>query len=658
MHPTLHSLLTLAEVALAAYAVGRPLTSRFRIAEDDWLAKLVWSLSLGLLGAGLIITGLGLFGGLYGPLISGLSVAGAVGGFAWAVYDVRCAQPAFESARLHLQQVAAPEDPIASPWLLRGLLCLFAAAAGGSFLSALAPPLDGDALCYHLQLPKQFLAQHGLFHAHFDENDTFPLLAEMWYLWALALGDPVVPQLIHWLTGLLLSGAAVLLAEMFVKRSWAWVAGAITLLVPGISNQMSSPLNDVAVALFTTLSLLAAMSALGLPATPECPDGNGAQRLSSRPIPRHAWSIIAGLMLGGAWSIKYTSLLFTAAAATALAIYLVRRREQLPQRLRSLAIATAIAACVAGVWYVRAAWHRGNPVYPFFAQHIGQAAPHNSLPKRKTPLGLNLADMASAPWQLTMKPQEFGGRGHQLGALFLISLPLFLLAWPAHRLGPIIILAGLYALLWYTLRQNLRFLYPLVPLASVAAACAWIQIRRLPSLPRGLAIGALVATACFQSLLPLVRARHALPVAAGWESRQSYLARREPTWPVAEFISRNLPPEARILSQELRAFYINNPVIREKLFYARGGYGSQLQPQALPQVLRQAGFEYLLLAEAQGGGLHYNARLSKLVDELARHDANAVEVLFDSTFGNEEATRRYRLVRLHAPVDPSNRKSL
>ena len=37
----------------------------------------------------------------------------------------------------------------------------------------------GDALCYHLELPKRFLQDGGLTFRPNDDNITFPLLAEM-----------------------------------------------------------------------------------------------------------------------------------------------------------------------------------------------------------------------------------------------------------------------------------------------------------------------------------------------------------------------------------------------------------------------------------------------------------------------------------------------
>src|SRR4029450_2739993 len=58
---------------------------------------------------------------------------------------------------------------------LLAIPCLL--AAGASLVSARAPAGAGDALCYHLELPKVFLARGSIEYLPLHENSTFPLLA-------------------------------------------------------------------------------------------------------------------------------------------------------------------------------------------------------------------------------------------------------------------------------------------------------------------------------------------------------------------------------------------------------------------------------------------------------------------------------------------------
>ena len=176
------------------------------------------------------------------------------------------------------------------------MLLLAGAACVGSLVGALAPPTAGDALCYHLDLPKRFLAEHALCYPPYSDNATFPLLVEMWYLWGLALDGAVAAQLVHWTLGILLALAAVVLARPILGRAWAWIVGAVVVLVPGVNNQMTAPLNDLGLAVLTTLALAAWWRATV---------GMEGRR----------WFLLAGLAGGGALGTKYLALVFALAVA-------------------------------------------------------------------------------------------------------------------------------------------------------------------------------------------------------------------------------------------------------------------------------------------------------------------------------------------------------
>src|SRR5487761_328035 len=76
------SLLTLATIAFAAYAVGRPLIRALGVAEDDALATGVWSVGAGLIAAGTTVSVLGFAGLLYKAVIGVLTLGAAFYGLA------------------------------------------------------------------------------------------------------------------------------------------------------------------------------------------------------------------------------------------------------------------------------------------------------------------------------------------------------------------------------------------------------------------------------------------------------------------------------------------------------------------------------------------------------------------------------------------------
>lgn len=621
-----------AAIVLAAFAVGRPCLRWFTTSQQDQFAVAVWSTSIGLVLWSLALMGLGLLGVLYRPLIGVLTMAAFFIGLGELLSALQ--------ARRHGVVIQPDQGEVTHAWskpfprpLTAGLLLLTACVVAGSGISALAPPTAGDALYYHLQLPKIFLAEHHLAYLPMHEKSTFPLAVEMWYLWGLAIEGPVTAQMLHWVTGLVAAGASVLLARSLLGDRWAWVVGVVVLCVPGISNQMTAPLNDVALVALTTLALVAWREAV-----------------HEQDNPRGF--LLAGLMLGAAAGTKYLALIFAAAMSALIVWQLVTQ----PRQRRVLASGATIVACTAllvgGAWYLRGAYYHGNPVYPFFAQHLGDAAPE-VLGASKTPLRWNLLEVLSAPWTLTMQPERFGGRGHQLGGLFLAALPLLVFARRLRGLGALLIISAAYGVLWYALRQNVRFLLPVVPLLSTAVVWVVMETSRMPSFPRCATRGVLAALLVVGALVPLVRARRQAAVVCGLQTRKQYLEQREPTYRTAELTNLLLPADAHILSLDYREFYFKHRVTREKNYRFHHDYLSAIEAKgSVDAPLRKAGFTHLLLAEnPDSKGIQFERRLPELVDRQIARETEAgkstLKTLHDYTYKDIDGVRRrYRLIAL------------
>lgn len=626
MVASLTSLLALAAILLAAYGLGWPLVRGLRLGLADRLETTLWSVGLGLVAFGALWMACGMCGLLHRELIAVLTVAAAF----WGLGEMLQASIQARAGRLVLNDHRAPVSVALAPpsraliWAF-GVCCATALAA--SLVSALAPPTAGDALCYHLELPKRFLAEHRLVFLPDHENSTFPLLVEMWYLWALALDGGVAAQLVHWALGLLLALAAVALARPIVGRHWAWPAGAIVLLTPGVTNQMTAPLNDVGLATMTTLAVAAWWRG--------AIDDDG---------PR--WYVLAGLFLGAALGTKYLALLFAAAWFVTWTVLSWHARPRAANWLRGGLTMLVLAAALAGPWYARAAWHRGNPVYPFFQslvdEHVPATVRDSKLALGRTPWGL-----AAAPWAVTMSPERFGGRGHQLGYAYLAMLPGLFWARRLRGVRVLLGISGAYVLGWYLLRQNVRFLFPLVPLWATPCAWVWIESRRLSRAPATLVTAALVGALTLGALWPVYRARNHWRVAIGAETRMKFLQRNEPSYPAALLANILADHGTKILSEENRGFYFTGDVTQESLYRRRTAYDRANRD--LATSLRRDGFRYLLLAESTGGsGIEYDGALSRRVDRSRqRHGELEFRELAAYDFQDADgATRHYRLMRV------------
>ncbi len=285
----------------------------------------------------------------------------------------------------------------------------------GTALTALMPVTDGDALCYHLQVPKVFLMRGSVGFLPDLHETVYPLVTEMLYAVALEFRGPVACRGIQWILGLVFAANVTALARPSLGRR-AWWAGAVALSVPAVSNGMSAPLNDVALAAFGTAAIFAWV------------------RLHERPGAKAA--IVAGLLAGLAIGVKYPALVLCGLLAPTIALRAVirpfpRQADARPRwlALTGLYLLTALAA--GGWWYFRAYVHTGNPVYPFFGEAFGGAGLAVVLDPSKRPLPVTPLNMLSALAPLSLQPDRFDSFSHQFGPVFLLFLPaLFLYRAP------------------------------------------------------------------------------------------------------------------------------------------------------------------------------------------------------------------------------------
>ena len=632
----LQSLIALLLIGLAAYGVGNGLLRGLRIHVQDRFSEFVFSISVGLILVGTGLAILGLVGLLYAPLIGVLTLAGAF----WTVGTLLQSRHALpEPADREIGADVPPESPRETPsdGLLWFAATLSVVASLGALVGAAAPTTAGDALCYHLELPKAFLADNHLAFYPYSENSTFPLLVEMWFLWAIALDGPVAAGLVHWLLGLIFAGATVVLATPIVGRRWGWMAGCVALLVPGVTNQMTAPMNDLGFAMTTTVALAAWWRAVIVE------EGR-------------RWMIVAGIAAGGALATKYLALLFAVAMAAGCLWVARRRGHKRRLVLESVAVIAVVAVSTSGLWYVRAAWHRGNPVYPFLTEVFVPEGPmyadaHETLPESKSRLGRTVWGPITAAWHVTMEPDRLGGRSHQPGVLFLAILPGLLLARRLRGLGTLLLIGAAYWIVWYLLRQNVRFLLPIIPIGAIAAVWVFAEMRRFPAPARWAGTGIVCAILVAYALVAAERNREQLAVATGLQSRDAYLSEVEPTWQAAAASNASFGELGHLLSLDYRAYYFECPVTREKVYRRYTGYDRLIEsPEQLVPFLRDAGFTHLLLAENMNeDGVQFDGILPRLVaDNRTIRGEKAFPVLWEYTFDDVDGGKRqYQLVLVH-----------
>ena len=443
-----------------------------------------------------------------------------------------------------------------------------AACLVGTLLCALPPVTEGDALSYHLQVPKLFLERGSVDFLPDLPASVYPMLTEMLYAVALSLRGPVACRLVHWLLGLVFALNVAALARPTLGPR-AWWAGTIALLVPAVSNGMSAPLNDVSLAAFGTAAMVA------------------WTRYADCPTTRAA--ALTGVFTGLALGVKYPALVL--AGLIGFAIVVVA-----PKRAANLMVFVLAACLVGGCWYARAYAHTGNPVYPFFRQVFGGSGLDEVLAPKRRPLPLTVWGFVTALKPLTLEPARFDSFFHQLGPAFLLFLPPILMARPPRRVLAVLAIGYAFLLLCMTQRQSTRFLLIAVGPLSVGVAWvanAWSQRRSWPG--RVLVVGLMLVLVA-ESAWSLARARHGMKVALGVEATDAFLSRREPTYRVGRWIAVNLPENARIVGQDHRGFYLPRDYTMERVHRLRTGLGrSGEDARTVVTHLQRAGFTHLLM---------------------------------------------------------------
>lgn len=489
----------------------------------------------------------------------------------------------------------ADSPPSAFDRLMRVFLLATVAATA---VSSLAPVMDGDALCYHLQVPKVFLMEGATTYEPDLHETVYPLATEMLYLIALAFRGPIACRCLQWTLGLAMAANVTALARPSLGRR-AWWAGAGALLVPAVTNGMSAPLNDVALAAFGTAALASWM------------------RLYEAPGRKAA--LVAGAFAGLAIGVKYPALVLAAMLAAGLVVRPLVARKGSPLRgwtdgltLASYFVPALIAAGCA--WYLRAYIATGNPVHPFFRSVFG-AGLDEVLDPIKRPLPVTAWNLLTSLAPLTLEPHRFDSFAHQFGPIFLLFLPALLLERAPRRVLGLVMFGYVFLMLCMTQRQSMRFLLIAVGPLSIGVAwlaSTWLDRRTIPA--RALAF-ALLAVLGMESCVAMARAGRAAGAVLGAETAAQYLARREPTYRVGRWIDAHLPPAAHVIGQDHRGFYIPREYTMELAHRRRTDLGGNGETdREIVAALLHEGYTHLMMCPPrEGSDVEFDPTLGKLL---------------------------------------------
>ena len=603
-------------LTLLTTGLGACVLQRLRLAPDRALDLFGLAFPLGAGVVALVALLLGQFGALN---VTALAILLAIVAEIGLLSGVRL------TGRL-AREVFGPSDGSGVDRLMRVFL---AATVAATAISSLAPVTDGDALCYHLQVPKVFLMEGA---AVFDPDlheTVYPLATEMLYLIALAFRGPVACRGVQWMLGLAMAANVTALARPSLGRR-AWWAGAGALLVPAVTNGMAAPLNDVALAAFGTAAIAA------------------WARLHDAPGRKAA--ILAGVFAGLAAGVKYPALVLAGMLGGAVLIRPLFTRRANGRDALVLASWFAMAMFAAGgAWYVRAYVHTGNPVHPFFRDWFGSGL-DEVLDPIKRPLPVTAWNLLTALGPLSLQPHRFDSFAHQFGPIFLLFLPALLLEKAPRRVLGLVLLGYGFLMLCMTQRQSMRFL--LIAVGPLSVGVAWLAStwRDRRSIPARALIVAIVAVFGLETCVAMARAGRVAGTVLGSETSAQVLARSEPTFRVGRWIGENLPADARVIGQDHRGFYIPRDYTMELAHRRRTELGENGESEAeVVEALRREGYTHLMLCPPKvDGSIEFDPTLGEL---LAPWLASREPIYSEEIADGDGVVRSYAIYELEAEAE-------
>lgn len=586
-------------------AVGLELLDRIGVRHDRSLDSLLFGMST---GAGIVAAVL---------LLEGL--AGTIKGAAPELTVVTLGAMGFR----RLKSVPGLlKDTGANLWGSGGPIATVTiglSACAGTFLIllALSPPMDWDALMYHLRVPAQFLDRGRIFLPEDNLHAALIGLPHMLYLPLLRVASPAAPALLSAGFTICLSLSAYATASRFWGRAcglWSLLLlwGSPIILLVGATARV-----DVTVALFLLLAQYALLLALW---------GGEADR-------RNVY--VAAALAGFAVGVKYHAALYDVMlvplACAAIRVCTPARKEM----AATLATAVGVAGLAVAPYLVKNLLLLGAPLYPFFARPLLEPWLVPLLHRLTVPEGaaagafqalaqvrkdFNLADAFFHPGRLTV---EMEGSFYFANPLFIV-----LLLWPFVRrdrtfwwiAAPAV--AYLVALIVRFPATNLRYLIPsLAPLtiASVVVA-AEVSSRIQPRLAAKVAAPLLAGVALGSSAgaaAGWLSGTRLFSHAVGLSSDSLFLSNPgfSQHWRVVDFINDSLPTSARILEVfEARAYSIRRTVLADPRLSNWPLLAGTVAPE---ECLHSLGITHVLVGQASLA--YYRSR--GLEPEALRADA-------------------------------------
>jgi hypothetical protein len=455
-------------------------------------------------------------------------------------------------------------------WWAKAAGALLCVAGLILFVGDLAPEIFYDSLHYHLAVPNLYLVNHRIYNEPNFAYASFIMVVQMFWGFALTVGNEITVKLLHGALALVLFFAFVAFERRYLSQGAGLLGTLIFVSMPLVGVNATTAGIDVASSVVQFLGVFALTRAL------TTDDGEAGT---------HQWMRLAGLFAGVAATCKYTSLATVPIACIVIAC--LRRQQRQPWQvvLRQVTLFLTYAAFFMLPFYLKNVVFHHNPVYPIAGTILGEPRVEDqnwkNIAGETAPPQLagasSLLELAMRffkdPWRITIDGQD--AAENFIGPLVLGLLPLLLIVRARGVAGGV--LAGYSVGLWVawllTTTAQVRFGMPLLAIVSLLLADAVLRLHPTTATRQALLLLCIFSAAWnLYYTLVLTGLKDGWRVVGGMVSEHDYLAEAHLSYPRPDYeglvwMNDNLPAGSKVMmSGDARTHYTRIPVVPASLF--------------------------------------------------------------------------------------------
>lgn len=469
------------------------------------------------------------------------------------------------------------------PWTPTERVLVAFAALGGliTVVYALLPPMEFDALEYHLGAAADYYAKGRISYITYNVYSNFPCNSEMLYLMSMALsGSKLAGAIIGNVLNAYIAIAAAIAAYglgayISCQRAGAFAAAALITSM-GFFAVATGVYVEPLQTLYIVLAVIAVWEFIE--------------------IGRRSALVAGALLVGLAMGVKYTSAVLV---AVPLAASVLLVQESIARRIKAFVIFSVVAMLVVAPWLVKNAVFTGNPVYPLIYKVFD---------------GRDWSPLQDARWAFAHTPKgglAFEQWARHIFALFFSALDISLLSFVfipfaltkrplSQRLLFVLAFALLYVFLWFALTHRIdRFTVPAFAVMGAVSGAGFAAIPQgwIRRLTTGAIVLLLSGNVFFMAVSYGQVIRISVPLAGKYDA---FLCANKEGYEAWLAVNRTVPPSSKVLLYaEAETFYLDVNYSASTVFdrqpleeMAREANGAV---DKVAQALKSEGFDYVFV---------------------------------------------------------------